>query len=249
VKSRRRPFRRNAELAHRLPLLLLAFVAGLGFVALFGQWTNAPLTHSQSGPAVASAPNIGERSDAGWAALTLIQKQALAPFKTSWSTMSGDEQRRWLRTADRFQAMSKKAQRRAHERMEQWAQLTPQQRARARLAFQRATNKLSAKQRQDRWEAYRKLRPEQPPHALARLSLQPKAPASVKVEPGTTTVLMTQLFRTESVNHAFAQPEGDARAENAHTQSLPPTVDLHEGISLPASSATETTLPAPPTVP
>jgi Protein of unknown function (DUF3106) len=212
---------------------------------LVAQVTDDRPTRPQVGPAIASAPNIVERSDGAWAALTPAQQRALAPFKTSWAAMSVDQQQRWLRTVERFQAMSYQAQRRAHERMEQWARLTPQQRAQARLGFQQATRKLSDKQRHKRWEAYQKLRPEQRPQALVGSSLQPNAPASVKVEPGTTTVLITQLFRSESIDHAIAQPDDDAHAEGAESQPPLPTVDVHEAIGSPAPYATETTLPAP----
>jgi Protein of unknown function (DUF3106) len=245
VKSSNRLFRRNLEFARRLFLLRPALVVGLGFVVLIAQVTDDRPARPQAGPAIASAPNIDERSDAAWAALKPGQQRALAPFKTSWATMSVDQRQRWLRTVDRFQAMSYQAQRRAHLRMEEWARLTPQQRAQARLGFQQATRKLSDKQRDKRWEAYQKLRPEQRPQALVGSSLQPQAPASVKVEPGATTVLMTQLYRSESIDHAIAQPDGDAHAEGAESQRPPPTVDVHEAIGSPAPYATETTLPAP----
>jgi hypothetical protein len=245
VKSNNRLFRRDPEFAHRLFLLCLVLFVGLSLVVLVAQVRDDQPALPQAKPTIVSAPSIDERSDAAWAGLTPAQQRALAPFKTSWATMSVDQQQRWLRTADRFQAMSGQAQRRAHARMEQWARLTPQQQAQARLGFQQATRKHSAKQRHDRWEAYQKLRPEQRPHALAGSSLQPTAPASVKVEPGTTTVLMTQLSRSESIDHAIAQPDGDAHAESAQTQPPLATVDVHEAIGPAASSATETTLPAP----
>ena len=244
VKSSNRLFRRDQEFAHRLFLLCLALLVGLSLVVLVAQVRDDQPARPQARPTIASAANIDRRSDAAWAALTPAQQRALAPFKTSWATMSVDQQQRWLRTADRFQAMSGEAQRRTHARMEQWARLTPQQRAQARLGYQQATSKLSAKQRHDRWEAYQKLRPERRPHALAGSSLQPKAPASVKVEPGTTTVLMTQLFRSES-DHATAQPDSDAHAESAETQPPLAPVDVQKATGSPASSATETTLPAP----
>jgi hypothetical protein len=244
MKSSNRLFRRSPEFEHWLFLLGSALFVGLGFVVLVAQVTDDRPGPALAGPVIASAPII-ERSDAAWAELTPAQQRALAPFKTSWATMNVDQRQRWLRTTNRFQAMPYQAQRRAHARMEQWARLTPQQRAQARLGFQQATSKLTEKQRHKRWEAYQRLPPKQRPQALASSSLQPKAPASVKVEPGTTTVLMTQLFRSESIDHAITQPEGDADAESAQTQRPLPTVDVHEAIGSPASLATETTLHAP----
>jgi Protein of unknown function (DUF3106) len=243
-KSSHRLFRRDAQLAHRLRMLGPAMVVGLGFVVLVAQMTDVPPTHPLAEAAVASAPNIDERPDAAWAALTPAQQRALAPFKTSWASMSDDQRSKWLRTVDRFQGMSYEAQRRAHQRMEQWASLTPQQRAQARLGYQKASRKLSDKQKNTRWEAYQKLRPSERPGAVVGSSLQPKAPASVRVEPGTTTVLMTQLFRAVPVD-PIAQPDGDAHTEGEEGPRSPSTVDVHEAIGSSAPDATETTLPAP----
>jgi Protein of unknown function (DUF3106) len=242
VKSSKRLFRTYPEFAHGLFLLCLGLVVGLGLVVLVAQVRDAQPARPQASPAIVSAPSIDEQSNAAWAALTPGQQRALAPLKKSWATMSVPQQQRWLRTTERFQAMPYQAQRRAHARMEQWARLTPQQRAQARLKFQQAKSKLSDRQRYKRWEAYQELRPEQRPLAHAGSSLQPKAPASVKVEPGTTTVLITQLFRSES-GHATAQPDSDAHAESTENQPLVAPVDVQEATGSPAFSATETTLP------
>ena len=250
VKSSDSLSRRHRQLPQRVFLLLLALVVGLGVVALVAQLRNDQPRNDQPArteavPTIASTPSTDAQRDAAWAALTPAQQRALTPLKASWATMSVDQQQRWLRTTDRFQAMSAQQQSRMHARMEQWARLTPEERTRARLGYRQAASKLSSKQRHDRWEAYQKLRPQQRSQALAASSLQPNAPASVRVEPGATTVLMTQLFRSESIDHAAAQPDGDAYAAGAETQPSPPTVDVQEASGSPASSAAGIMLPAP----
>lgn len=92
--------------------------------------------------------------------------------------------------------------------MAEWARLSPDERARARLNFQQATQ-LSPQERQARWEKYQAL-PEAERQALAARAVpsapgvarprapgasaptvRPVAPTVVQVQPGATTTLMS----------------------------------------------------------
>lgn len=239
------PSLRPPQSARRAFLSFLALIVGIGAVALVALLRDDSATRTEHAPTIALLPSIDHRSDAAWAALTPAQQRSLMPFKAKWATMSGDEQQRWLRTADRFQAMSPQKQRRLHTRMEQWARMTPQQQAQARMRYRAAASQLSTRQKQDRWEAYQKVRSENRTRTLAASSLKPKAPASVQVEPGATTVLMTQLFGSEFIAQGAAQPQDDAPVADAETRLQPPAGDVEEASDSSPPGASSSVLPAP----
>jgi hypothetical protein len=154
-----------------------------------------------------------------WAALAPAQQQALAPLQQHWAGIDADRKQKWLQVADRYARLSAAERERLHERMADWARMSPEQRARARLQFQE-TRLLPAEERQARWEAYQALsederralaarrdpaeRPAAPvPAAVAgskRNIVQPVAtppgkvvtPTVVQAGPGATTSPVTQ---------------------------------------------------------
>lgn len=100
-----------------------------------------------------------------WSSLSSEQRSALAPLQNDWSSIDAQRKAKWLNLAGRYPKMPPSEQQRMQERMTQWARLSPQQRAQARLNFQQA-KQLPNQERQDQWSAYQAL-PESERKALA----------------------------------------------------------------------------------
>ena len=113
----------------------------------------------------ASAANPPARSSAApssnssWQSLQSSQKKALAPLAPHWAQISQAQKNKWLAMSNNFDNLSTKEQAILHERMAEWASLTPQQRAQARLNFNQ-TKTLDADAKKTQWETYQALSPE-----------------------------------------------------------------------------------------
>lgn len=197
------------------------------FRALAALWLSVapiggPLFAASAAPAPAASAASASQPSArtagpGWVQLTPQQQSVLAPLRGEWAAIDGNRKRKWLDIADRFPNLPAEEQKRIAERMIEWARLSPEERARARLNFQQA-KQLSPLERQARWEEYRAL-PESERQALAAKAkkavpavsaapaasgasrpaaraasapaVRPVAPTVVQVQPGATTTLMS----------------------------------------------------------
>ncbi|MCO5106620.1 MAG: DUF3106 domain-containing protein [Burkholderiaceae bacterium] len=95
-----------------------------------------------------------------WSELTPAQQAVLEPFSTQWNGWSAQEKRVWVSLADRVPRMAPEARERAHERIREWAALTPDQRRLARQNY-RLAKRLPPDERQAQWERYQEMTPEQ----------------------------------------------------------------------------------------
>jgi hypothetical protein len=153
-----------------LPSALAAPGSAPGFMS-----ASAP-AHSTSSAAASAATHRSARASSAsvaegpkWAALTPIQREALAPLEREWPTIDAPRKSKWIEIANRFPTMSVADRQRVQERMIAWARLSPIERTQARLSFQEA-KQLSAQERQSRWEAYQALAPEQRDALASRAS-------------------------------------------------------------------------------
>jgi len=121
----------------------------------------------------------------GWGSLTNEQRTVLAPLQSDWASIDAPRKTKWLDLAARYPKMPPADQQRMQARMSEWARMTPQDRAQARLNFQQA-KQLPNQDRQDQWQAYQAL-PESERKALAD-----RAAAVVQAAPGATTTLVTR---------------------------------------------------------
>jgi hypothetical protein len=123
--------------------------------------------------------------DATWQKLKAQQKTALAPLAPHWSQMSVAQKNKWLAMSNNFDNLSSKEQATLHERMVDWASLSPQQRAQARLSFNE-TKSLDADNKKNQWEAYQALSPDQKKQLAAQQTtgIQGAATASQAPPPG-----------------------------------------------------------------
>lgn len=149
----------------------------------------------------AAASSVAPVSATGpsWSSLTATQRAALAPLERDWPGIDEQRKQKWLEIAARYPLLPAAERQRLHERMTEWARLTPVERARARLSFQEA-KQLPAPERQARWEAYKALPAEQrrvlAERGTAKLTDRPRAvvgatsPASAAAAsaPGTARV-------------------------------------------------------------
>lgn len=95
-----------------------------------------------------------------WSELSSSQQSVLEPFAQQWNGWSAQEKRIWVSLADRVPRMAPAARERAHQRIREWAALTPEQRRLARQNY-RLAKRLPPDERQAQWERYRELTPEQ----------------------------------------------------------------------------------------
>ena len=91
-----------------------------------------------------------------WREITESQRQVLMPLRERWDNMGALTKRRWLVLADRYPQMDESERTKLVSRMNTWASLSAQQRNQARLNFESA-RRLSAKELQEKWDAYQAL--------------------------------------------------------------------------------------------
>jgi hypothetical protein len=175
-------------------LVGLALAAAIGIAASHLAPSNGEvevITGPQR-PLAGSPPATPE--DLAWQSLAPDQRRILKPLQGIWASMDDQEQQVWRLVAKHVQRKPLRFQQRLQKRMHKWAQLTPNERARARLNFMQIAGRYDVKQREKQWSEYHSPRVEprpQPPRAEP--VLRAEAPASVQIRPGATTVLLSQL--------------------------------------------------------
>ena len=137
-----------------LVVVLCAAVTGA-----FAQTLQASAANRPAGSAAAPASASASASNSSWQSLQSSQKKALAPLAPHWAQISQAQKNKWLAMSNNFDNLSTKEQAILHERMAEWASLTPQQRAQARLNFNQ-TKTLDADAKKTQWETYQALSPE-----------------------------------------------------------------------------------------
>jgi hypothetical protein len=120
-----------------------------------------------------------------WSDLSESQQQALSPLAQLWPTMTEPHKRKWLAVSQNFAQLTADEQSTVQSRMREWAALSPQQRAAARLNYADA-KQLLQDDKKAKWEAYQALSPEAKQKLAAQQPIQPvlgAAPATKPVSP------------------------------------------------------------------
>ena len=102
---------------------------------------------------------IGTPPQPNWVQLSAPQQVILAPLAKDWDRMENIRKKKWLGIAERYPAMKLSEQQRMQERMREWANLTPEQRAKVRDSY-KDFKQLPADQKKlvkQKWEAYSSL--------------------------------------------------------------------------------------------
>ena len=120
-----------------------------------------------------------------WAQLPPTEQQALAPLQTHWARMPEAAQLRWRAIAQRDPKLAPQQQIRLHKRMQQWAQLSPEERQAARTNFRAAQHQREqSAQSRAKWQHYQALSPEAKA-ALRQQRRQHQLPNTVPHAPAT----------------------------------------------------------------
>ena len=148
-----------SDVLSRLRSSFFALLCGV-LVAAWAQDTPPPPAPEPSSQATsapkASAPGKKPESSPTWQSLSAGQKTALAPLQKLWPEINEAQKRKWLALSVNFSDRTADEQEKMQARMKDWAKLTPQQRAQARLNFAEV-QQVTVDERKTKWEAYQSL--------------------------------------------------------------------------------------------
>jgi hypothetical protein len=194
------------------------------FFACFGLATGWTFAQTSSYLPDSPLQNKPAVADASWLNLTATQKKALAPLAPHWAQISPAQKNKWLAMAKNFDNLSVKEQATLHERMADWASLSPQQRAQARLIFNE-TKSIGADEKKTHWEAYQALSAEEKKKLAAQQTtgIQGAATASQAPPPN-------KVMRLPGKSTPTAEPGKSTPAVVIDKKTLlPTTVAIPEG--------------------
>ena len=186
-----------------LPLSLWSLVFGCLFV--FHAQASAQTIKPVASHPAASAPSASKVtiSKPTWAELTPMQQQTLKPLASSWATLSEAHKRKWLEVSKNYPSLAPEGQATMHSRMSEWAALSPQQRAEARLNFAKTrelSKQLTAEEKKAKWETYQALSAEEKQKLAAKAPSRPTgaAPAVKPVAPQKLATLPARSVKPEA---------------------------------------------------
>jgi Protein of unknown function (DUF3106) len=176
-----------------------------------------------------------------WGRLNPQQRGVLAPLERDWSRVTPAQQQKWLEVANRYNTLPPDEKARVQQRMSEWSKLSPQDRARARLNFQEA-RQIGREERQQQWDAYRALPPEQRRELAERSRPAESAPnRAPRASMADTASVKSNVVRAPVAQPA--RPVGPTvvqRGSGATTNlvSKPTAPPLHQQAGLPKVAAT-----------
>jgi len=185
--------------------------AGALAAALFGltlagaQPRSEPPLKSAGGAAQAATASPSPASKTApatkpyWSELTAEQQQALRPLASHWHALNPGHKRKWLALSRNYANMSADDQTILHSRMIEWAALSNQQRAQARLNFAEV-KRVPADERKAKWEQYQALSEEERRRLAERAPAKPRG-AAIPVRPVPAQKLVTVPAVTPAGQH------------------------------------------------
>ncbi|WP_418131733.1 DUF3106 domain-containing protein [Variovorax sp. 375MFSha3.1] len=243
--------------------------AGAFVVAAFSLTIACAQPHSEAASkaagssAPASSPKAVSTTKPLWSELTAEQQQALKPLGTHWNTLNIGQKRKWLALSRNFGSMSADDQSTLHSRMIEWAALSNQQRAQARLNFAEV-KRIPADERKVKWEQYQALSEEEKRKLAERAPPKPRG-AAIPVRPVSSQKLVPVPAITPGGQHTprilLAPPPAPAAApattvlvssppERAPAAAAAtPAVSVVPAASAPSSSSATPPVPAEAQVP
>lgn len=187
-------------------------------------------------PLVALVVAAAAHAQPDWNQLTPQQRSVLAPLERDWTRVTPAQRQKWVEVANRYRSLPPDEQARIQQRMSDWSRLSPQDRARARLNFQEA-RQVGREERQQQWEAYRALPPEQR-RALAERAQEPPSrarPAQAADGVKSNVVRSPILPPAQPVGPTVVQRGAGASTNLVSKPASPP---LHQQAGLPKVAAT-----------
>jgi hypothetical protein len=184
---------------------LLALLSGAAMLAWAQDTPPVPATvPTPTQPAMTQpvSPAVKKpESSPTWKELSPSQQTALSPLRKLWPEISEAQKRKWLALSVNFNERSADEQEKMQARMKDWAKLTPQQRALARLNFAEV-QQVTVDERKTKWEAYQSLSRDQREELLkahpsapnsAAIATRPVPAQKLAVSPPSKSVEPTQL--------------------------------------------------------
>ncbi|MBD9665749.1 uncharacterized protein DUF3106 [Variovorax beijingensis] len=220
--------------------------AGVLAAALFGLTLADAQTHSEpksagSGAQAASPSSASKTAPATkpyWSELTAEQQQALRPLASHWHALNPGHKRKWLALSRNYANMSADDQSTLHSRMIEWAALSNQQRAQARLNFAEV-KRVPADERKAKWEQYQALSEDEKRRLAARAPAKPRG-AAIPVRPVPAQKLVTVPAVTPAGQHTprimLAPPASPAAAPSAAIMVASPPERVPPVVSTPSPS-------------
>nr|WP_228121751.1 DUF3106 domain-containing protein [Variovorax paradoxus] len=199
----------------------------------------------------AASPKAVATTKPLWSDLSTEQQHALKPLASHWNTLNVGQKRKWLALSRNYANMPADDQVTLHSRMIEWAALSNQQRAQARLNFAEV-KRVPADERRLKWEQYqalseeekRKLAERAPPKPrgaalpVRPVSSQKLVPVPAVTPPGQHTPrIVPAMLPTPVLPPAAIAVSSPAASERATT---PASV-----IAVPAASAPSSLTPPP----
>ena len=219
--------------ASRLPSAFLLTAGLLLGCASMGFAQSTSTTPATTAAAPERAPQKVVNTKPEWQELTAAQKQALAPLTQLWPSMTEAHKRKWLAMSQNFAQLPEVDKNTLQSRMREWAALSSQQRAQARLNFADA-KQLPQDERRSKWEAYQALSPEE----KQKLATQkPVAKVGAALAPKPVSAEKLAVPPTASGNKALPRIASD---QAARTTLLPNTAAAPTSV-VPVSADTENT--------
>jgi hypothetical protein len=219
------------RLATSLPsAVLLSAGLMLGYTSMgFAQTTASTAATTAIGPSHPPQKVINTKPE--WQDLTAAQKQALSPLTQLWPTMTEPHKRKWLALSQNFAQLPDADKNTLQGRMREWAALSSQQRAQARLNFADA-KQLPQDERRTKWEAYQALSAEEKQKLAAQ---KPIAKVGAALAPKPVSADKLAAPPTASGNKALPRIASD---QAAPTTLLPNTAAAPASVA-PVSAETE----------
>jgi hypothetical protein len=217
--------------ASSLPSAVLLTAGLLLGCASMGFAQSTSTTAAPTADAPARAPQKVINTKPEWQDLTAAQKQALAPLTKLWPSMTEAHKRKWLALSQNFAQLPEADKNTLQSRMREWAALSSQQRAQARLNFADA-KQLPQDERRSKWEAYQALSPEEKQKLAAQ---KPVAKVGAALAPKPVSAEKLAAPPTASGNKALPRIASD---QAARTTLLPNTAAAPASVA-PVSAETE----------
>lgn len=174
-----------------LAVLILAFLPVLAVAQTSAPATSVAPKVAASKAAAAKPAAPVAASKPAWAELTAPQQQALKPLSATWNSISEPQKRKWLAVSKNYPTLQPTEQTTMHSRMNEWVNMSPQDRAAARLNFAKTkelSKQLTPDEKKAKWETYQALSPEEKAKLAAKASPKP-AGAATAVKPVPTQKL------------------------------------------------------------
>ena len=174
-----------------LAVLILAFLPVLAVAQTSAPATSVAPKVAASKAAAAKPAAPVAASKPAWAELTAPQQQALKPLSATWNSISEPQKRKWLAVSKNYPTLQPTEQTTMHSRMNEWVNMSPQDRAAARLNFAKTkelSKQLTPDEKKAKWETYQALSSEEKAKLAAKASPKP-AGAATAVKPVPTQKL------------------------------------------------------------